>query len=441
MKIKTLTIVLTLTLAILSTGVTAQTFQTSGEGTIEWSNRRSFTGGYSIYLTAPKIKEGTTAYQFMSGPHEARIRILMPNGTTLKDIEEISWMTYVVAGYPPHVDILLDMDDDGEFNSKKDMVTGFLKSGPGDVDDILVAEFAYQGSPMHYPSTIQYSEFINFTNWVNTFTGNNDPDIIVNNDTLFWLYSAAPGAPGSSGCPYPFLDGKLSEWKDGKPRTHTWEWNFTGINCNVHSENDVNGDTFVYGIEIEVDGWIAESKCYIDDIEIKGKNLDLTNTILFQLKKPEIYDLEARVVSLENIIQGLKNSVQELLDRFREITGYLDDINKYLNTSYGEHYGLPVKGFCGDNICDANLGENINTCSQDCKDGGRPGETYLTLGWKVTCPGTFVNATNHTLTTDHCRTEMFRGIESMANETLKVGYSKSVNKNAGYSLKLYGIPK
>lgn len=434
MRIKTVILVLTITLAILATEATAQTFQTSGEGTIEWSPRRYYDGGYSVYMTAPLIQPGTTAYQFKSGPHEARIRVLMPQGTTLKDIEEISWMTYVVAGYPPHVDILLDMDGDGEFNSKKDMVTGFLK--PGDVDDILVAEFAYNPLTHYGPlGWADYKPHIDFGKWKNTFTGISDATIIVNNDTLFWLYSAAPRSPYSPqppACDYPWINGTLRDWKEGKSRTHIWEWNFTGINCTVHSENKVNGTIPVYGIEIEIDGWIAESKGYVDDVKINGR---------YVLKEPKIYELEGRVISLENLIHSLKNSVQELIERFSEIIGYLDDINKYLNTSYGEHYGLPVKGFCGDGICDANLGENVDTCSQDCKDGAREGETYLTRGWKVTCPETFMNTTNYTFTTDHCRVETFRGTVSLANATLQVGKSKSVNWRASYSLKLFGIPE
>ncbi|MBE9514360.1 MAG: hypothetical protein IMY83_04940, partial [Chloroflexi bacterium] len=57
---------------------------------------------------------------------EARIVVGLPAGTTLGDIQSISWYTLLVSGYVPHCDIVLDTDGDSVR------------------DAILVAEGAYQ---------------------------------------------------------------------------------------------------------------------------------------------------------------------------------------------------------------------------------------------------------------------------------------------------------
>ena len=64
------------------------------------------TWGGVIHLEAP----GNAATEV----NEGRIVIVLPDGTELGDIESISWDVYTVMGYPPHADLILDIDGDGD---------------------------------------------------------------------------------------------------------------------------------------------------------------------------------------------------------------------------------------------------------------------------------------------------------------------------------------
>ena len=74
--------------------------------------------GDVIKLTAPGDAEEEV--------NEGRIVITLPEDTALEGITSLSWRVYTVEGYPPHADLLLDLD------------------GDGDADDSLVLEYAYQ---------------------------------------------------------------------------------------------------------------------------------------------------------------------------------------------------------------------------------------------------------------------------------------------------------
>ncbi|KON30199.1 hypothetical protein AC482_04385 [miscellaneous Crenarchaeota group-15 archaeon DG-45] len=223
--------------------------------------------------------------------NEGRIIIRLDPGTTLGDIESISWWANTDYGYPPHVDILLDMDGDGAFDGgKKDLVTGESLSGR---DDVLVAEFAYQpyrgpgyqysspGVPYgHYAPDWQSSYYYpTYDVWVRTFQNATAEmgTAQVNNETVLWLYSGLPG-------PYPGgFFGTLSDFKEGT--------------VSVIGDADlaeVNASTAVLEIQIEVDNWIGPAKAYVDDVAINGEML------LSELLPPEIVVNEPEAVIYES---------------------------------------------------------------------------------------------------------------------------------------------
>ena len=174
-------IILTLTLGIpisaISMGVKASTWSPlvsgvemtiSGIGKAEWTSSTAHTDDWSILLEAPGQATWNSTQGQGEDVNEGRIVIKLAPGTTLGDIDSLSWWVNTTTGYPPHADLLLDLDGDGVFDGgKKDQVTGKTLSGD---DDILVAEFAYQpytgpgydynspGSPYgHYDPALQGS--------------------------------------------------------------------------------------------------------------------------------------------------------------------------------------------------------------------------------------------------------------------------------------------
>ena len=213
------------------------------------------------------------------GVNEGRISIKLAPGTTLGNIESISWWVNATSGYPPHVDLLLDLNGDGECDGgKKDLVTGGTLSG---YDDVLVAEFAYQpyidpgyaysspGVPYgHYVPALQASYYNPlYDTWVQTFR--NDTTEVgtaqICNDTVLWLYSGLPG-PYSGG-----YFGTLADFKNGTVQV------IDGTDVAM-----VNATTVVLEIQIEVDNWLGPAEAYVDDVALNGE------IFLSELMPPEI---------------------------------------------------------------------------------------------------------------------------------------------------------
>ena len=163
---------------------------------------------------------------------EARIVISLPNGTTLGDIESISWWTYLVSGYVPHVDLILDC------------------SGNGTRDHKLVAEGAYQNGDLTtgWASPPWFKTFHGVTAAYPSWSGlTGTPNLTqVDGTTAVWL-SPAPSPPGP---PNQLSIAKLSDYQS------------------VAGLYGVSGSTIVLALEIEVDNWVVQSEAYVDDIEI-----------------------------------------------------------------------------------------------------------------------------------------------------------------------------
>ena len=191
--------------------------ETSGDATAEQSDEQAYSGEESVYLE-------TTGNE--GSGDEARIVIPLPEGTTLGDIDSISWWEYLEDGYPPHVDIMLDFDSDDV------------------VDDSLVFEYAYNSEDHYADAPMPYGAVLD--DWYQTFSDDSEGPAQVDDDANGWLASGPPGPPGDSN----FIYGTLAEWKAGTV------------------DASVDSNTVVLALEIEVDNWVVQSEAYVDDIEI-----------------------------------------------------------------------------------------------------------------------------------------------------------------------------
>ena len=262
-KLKTITVLVLILSAALNTAFLgfaadpAFTLSSSNSGGAVLVN---FDGLDVVHLTAPG--------QAGTGVNEGRIEIPLPAGFTLGDLESISWDVWTVSGYPPHVDLLLDMNEDGVFDGGKDLVTGVALSG---LDDVLVFEFAYQpyselatsygyiapGDPYgHYDPTAQSTWYNpSYGEWVETFqqTASETGTTQINDASVAWLYSGLSG-PYQGG-----YFGTLSDFKAG-----------TVESIGDSLPSGVTSDTVVLALQIEVDNWLGEAEAYVDNIAILG---------------------------------------------------------------------------------------------------------------------------------------------------------------------------
>ncbi|MBN1370148.1 MAG: DUF4382 domain-containing protein [Dehalococcoidaceae bacterium] len=170
---------------------------------------------------------------------EAGIVIELPEGTTLEDIESVSWWIWTAAGYPPHLDIVMDHDGD-------DVV---------DEEDILTAEMAYNNfAGAELDSTPPLSPVLG--EWLQTFeltSGDGYGDI--NNDTMLWVTRLGAG---NDDAPW----GTLFQWKAGG----------AGVTNPPENGDTLTGsiahDAEVLRLEIEIDNWVLQSEAYVKGIEI-----------------------------------------------------------------------------------------------------------------------------------------------------------------------------
>jgi len=272
-----LTLILGIPISAISMNVNASSWSSlvsgveltlSGTGNAEWSNSTAHTGDWSILLEAPGQATWNPTLGQGEDVNEGRIVIKLAPGTTLGDIDSLSWWVNTTAGYPPHADLLLDLDGDGVFDGgRKDQVTGKTLSGD---DDILVAEFAYQPyigpgyeyvppiTPYgHYDPALQGSYYNpSYDTWVQTFQNETSETgtLELNNETVCWLYSGLPG---------PYKDGYFGKLEDFKEES-----------VQIIGGTDiapVNSSVAVLEIHIEVDNWLGAAKAYVDDLAINGE--------------------------------------------------------------------------------------------------------------------------------------------------------------------------
>jgi len=181
-------------------------------GVAERSEDKSYRGTYSVHLETTGI---------IDGDGDARIVIPMPEGFTLGDLETLSWWEYLVAGYPPHVDVYLDMGDE------------------------LVFEYACNND-MKGSGAGQYGAETGA--WFSTFNDNPSGLSQITDTAKAWANSGPPG--GSDQVLF-----TLAEWKAGQ--TYTTDVEYT-----------INSESIVTKLEIEIDNWIVQTETYVDDIKI-----------------------------------------------------------------------------------------------------------------------------------------------------------------------------
>ena len=166
-----------------------------------------------VYLEAVGAPVGTTD----------TIVIEVPAGTTLGQIDSIAWSEYLIQGYPPHVDIILDMG--------------------GDDTDALVFEYAHNTDSHYADGPMPYGALTGA--WYPTFSDDTEGPVEITDTSFAWLSSGAPG-------PYPdgagFIGGTLAEWTSGSV------------------DVSVNANTPVLHLEIEIDNWVVDSEALVKDI-------------------------------------------------------------------------------------------------------------------------------------------------------------------------------
>lgn len=168
-------------------------------------------GEDGIHLVAPKI---------VNYPPSNEGRIHVPTDMALDDLSSVSWDADVVEGYAPHVDVLLDLDDDGL------------------VDDSLVFEYA-KVDPLDCDDSGDYP-----VGEISTF---DDKGIVVDGSAYAWLNSGPAGPCGDA--VFDASHKSLADWK-----------------------TELSGAR-VLALEIEVDGWISDSEAYVSSVEINGQDM------------------------------------------------------------------------------------------------------------------------------------------------------------------------
>jgi hypothetical protein len=162
---------------------------------------------------------------------EARIIIPLPEGTTLGDIDSISWRTYLVNGYIPHVDMVLDGD-----------YVLVAEGAHQNDNDASVWQTSYMGADVGWIKTFEGASGV-YTSWA-AMTGMCSDVETVNSETAVWMIAANDANFG--------LDTLANFVTPGK----------------TDSSITVNQDTAVLALEIEIDNWIYESEVFVDDIVI-----------------------------------------------------------------------------------------------------------------------------------------------------------------------------
>ena len=200
----------------------------TGNANAEWSTAESHTGKYSIHLQTLGTPGGHEVEGDGVEADEARIVYLVPEGTTLGDIESISWWEYLVQGYPPHVDIVVDIDGS---------------------EDRLVFEYAYNYENHCDEAPMPYGAVTG--DWYQTFSDDDLGPFQIDGEANGWLASGPPGPLGDEN----FIYYTLEEWKDG-------------VDVNGDASIDISSATLVLALEIEVDNWVVQSEAYVDDIVV-----------------------------------------------------------------------------------------------------------------------------------------------------------------------------
>jgi len=196
--------------------------------TAELSTEEVYSGKESVHLqTTGEIGTGK----------EARIVIPLPGGTTLRKVESISWWTYLVDGYVPHVDLVLDYDGDA---SRDDVLVA--EAAHQNDNDATIWKDSYKGEDVGWIETFEGASGV-YTSWA--MSGNCGDVKSVNGETAVWMIAANNPNFG--------LDTLA---------------NFQNTTGKTDGSITINEETVVLALEIEIDNWIYQSEAYVDDIDV-----------------------------------------------------------------------------------------------------------------------------------------------------------------------------
>ena len=209
---------------------------------------------------------------------------------TLSELNNIDFEQYVGSGYPVSVNILLDVNEDGEFDSKKDLTDGLLTDGE---DAVLKIEFAYNGATAGYPDAYMESE--DYNTW--SFDGVGSID----DTTDAWLYSVKAGGAE-------IIMDTLTNWKLGINRGTSCYYVTDAWYEEACDDIIIDGDTRIYAIQIENLGWIAQGDSKVRNVEINGVpqnilTLEGGQDIAFNLAIESVYACEEDIYTIVTEIQ------------------------------------------------------------------------------------------------------------------------------------------
>jgi len=220
--------------------------------------------------------------------NEDRVRIYMPEGTVLNDIVSLSWDYYLYYGYAPHVDIMVDTDDDTV------------------IDDALVFEYAYNDAVGYHMDEGQPTYGCLYDAWYATFSDDGEGPAAVTDTSYAWP-TTGPAGPFGTVC---FT---LADWK----------------NSITYGSKTIDGGTPVLALEFEVDNYMAQTKAVIN-------NIKMNDDVIYNFEE-ELEDLGAEgFLNRASVClgEGQFNSTARNLAAARNILGR---VNGLLNSMAKAH--------------------------------------------------------------------------------------------------------
>ncbi len=275
-----------------------------------------------------------------------------------------------------------------------------------------------------------------------------DPVMYQDSDGLYWLFYA------------PWDSDDNSQWIEYRTSTNGRTWSApTGLTTGGYKDEywwdmwpevtEGSGIIVFYTSEQTDDGtgrkdgdiWMLKledkTKTIEEEIDqIKSDNQDQWN-IINQLNG-NLQDIEGWKINIANEISAIWTKLKEIQDFMKTV------IDCAYSTFSPFHQCLVGQGpelweiHCGNGICETEKGETPTSCPQDCV-GLVDHKVFIGQGWKLTCPETFTTG-EVTYNIDHCVVELYLQNRYISNRTIEVGKTYKVNYNAGFSIKMYGIP-
>lgn len=225
---------------------------------------------------------------------EDRITVDLPGGTTLGQLQSVSWQELLVAGYPPHVDVFIDVEG---------------------TEDALTFEYAYNDGNNHYlpllgnPVMDGVAWGALTSGWYSTFADDGQGPAEITGTSYAWLQSgwSGPWPDGSrdedptfpvsypieavvypEGEHEPFIGGTLAAWVAGNV--------VTGI----------DGNTPVTRLEIEVDNWIVDTTAMVRNISANFGGGDVGLSVTVEAVPPQVVSINLDLGNIDfgTVYQG-----------------------------------------------------------------------------------------------------------------------------------------